>query len=197
MTTTIHRHQIINMLMQSFAQSERIQNMLRSRRPIHLRAFFEYIYTHVKRCGRIFLSTDQSTLLLFYQQSNQGQNWELIKAKLNLLLNHFSLVRLRETLATIKTVNAIRIAHAIRHGDNDYLYVWFLAGKEKRQNYAGLYEAMEYLKVESKMNNLPIYIETAVHRMLPIYLRAGFKCYTETESNGQHIWFLKFGNYEK
>ncbi len=196
MVATMHKKMVIDMLIQSFAHNDRISTMLKSRHPRHLKAFFEYIYELIERRGRFFLSDNYSTLLLYYQKSQQKPSIGKTLANLKLLIHHLSWNRLWQTVRLSNRIKTIREAEAQKIGDQDYIYVWFLAGKENKHNYAGLYESMEHLKVESIMQGLPIYIETTVPRMVPIYERAGFKCYKQAGLGGQQIWFLKYGRNE-
>jgi len=195
MVQTIQKQQVISMLKSSFAQSDRIRSMLRSSNEKHLQIFFDYIYVLVEQVGSIFVSDNQSTVLLYFQKSQQLHNWKTIKAVLRVLLLSLSWKKLKQTITINKAVKRVRRAAVERADEKDYLYVWFLAGREMKSNYAGLYEAMEHLKIESLFSNLPIYIETTVPRMLAIYKRAGFKFYAEENYGDQIIWFGKYSSH--
>lgn len=78
-----------------------------------------------------------------------------------------------------------------RPHDGNYLYFWFFGvagggGSAARELGMGILEEADRL-------NLPVYLETALPRMKPIYERFGFTTYHSWEENEKDImfWFLK------
>ena len=197
MVRTIQKNLVISLLSNSFADSHRIISMLRSSQRKHLLNFFNYIYVFVEQFGQIFISQNQSTVLLYFQYGKRGSNLKTLYAKAKLLLFSLSVKNLVGTLKFNAFVTRTRTKAAHAMGDSDYIYVWFLAGKEQARSYSGLYEAMEYLKLQYHFNGVPIYIETVVPRMVAIYQRAGFKFYAQEAYGNQLIWFAKYEGYEK
>jgi len=78
-----------------------------------------------------------------------------------------------------------------RPQDGNYLYFWFFGvakggGRAAHELGIGMFEEADRLK-------LPIYLETALSRMKPVYERYGFKTYHfwEEKQNDIRFWFLK------
>ena len=195
MVHAIQKHQILDLLVASFADNSRLLTMLRSAQHKHLQVLFNYIYVMVEQCGQIFVSNAASTILLYFQHSKRRHSLKSGLALLRFVLLSLSWRNLLETIRVNKSIKKTRETYALSFGDQDYYYVWFLAGKESRRSYSGLYEAMEHLKVESLFTGLPIYIETTVPRMISIYERAGFHFYAKEACGNQFVWFGKYAGH--
>lgn len=180
----------MTMLMGSFADSERILSILRSSKEQHLAQFFNYIYVLAEQVGKVVFNRQGTAVMLLFTQNNLKHNARSIRALIGFLLFGISWMRIMQTVRNNRQVKMVRRYHAKKMGDEDYIYVWFLAGKEEG-NYKGLLEIVEILQEESCRLGLPVYIETAVQRMIPIYKRAGFRCYNERPVGEQIIWFGK------
>lgn len=197
MVPVIQKRQVVEMLMTSFAGNVRMLSMLRSSHQKHLNIFFDYIYVFVDQIGQIFISGKKSTVLLYFQKSKQKHNAKTYSALLRLFFFSISWKNILQTLTVNRAIAQTRTCEAMASGDRDYLYVWFLAGRDHSAGYRGLYEAMKHLKKVSLEAQLSVYIETTVPRMLPIYRRAGFRFYKEAVCGNQLVWFAKYQNDEK
>lgn len=195
MVQAIQKHQVLNLLVASFADNSRMLTMLRSAQRKHLQVLFNYIYVLVEQSGQIFVSNTASTVLLYFQQSKRRHCLKSVLAFLKFVLFSLSWKNLRGNIKVNKLIKKIRQSHAIAFEDHDYYYVWFLAGKESTRSYSGMYEAMEHLKIESLFTGLPIYIETTVPRMISIYERAGFHFYAKENCGNQIVWFGKYQSH--
>lgn len=78
-----------------------------------------------------------------------------------------------------------------RPGDGNYLYFWFF-GVAKGGGNAALELGKGILREADRLN-LPVYLETALPRMKPLYERYGFTTYHYWEEKEKDIifWFLK------
>ena len=78
-----------------------------------------------------------------------------------------------------------------RPASGNYLYYWFLDARPGERS-AALEMGKEMLEIADNMN-LPIYLETAVERIKPVYERYGFETfhYWEIKEKSIQFWFLK------
>lgn len=181
---------MISMLMNSFAHSERILSILRSSKESHLSRFFNYIYVLAEQVGKIVVNGQGTTAMIYFTHKRLRHDARSFLAFIRFLLFGISWRRILKTHFNNRNVKMVRAYHAEKFGDTNYIYVWFLAGL-KKGSYASLVEMIDELRKESSRLGLPIYLETAVDRMVPIYERAGFVCYNRRPVGDQIIWFGK------
>lgn len=156
-----------------------------------IEAVISYCYFMVKKIGGIFRSKDQSTFLLFYRKS---EHYFSFRDGLHYLYLAFFVIgvnRIGRVLKREKLIQKIRALQIQKHGDRDFLYVWFLAQKKNYNGLDGLMEAKEYITSKGAKLNLPIYMETTEERLVPIYERFGFEFYDyrEDDSIDLKVWF--------
>lgn len=197
MVQTNQKQLVINMLIRSFQTSDRILSLSRSSHRKHLETFFNYTYVFARQIGHVFVSPSKNNVILYFQKSKKQHTILSLIALLRLILFGISWRKMLQIIKTQKTINSIRNTAAKTMGDSDYIYIWFLARGEKAGGFLELLEPMKHLKIQSKKLKLPLYLETTVPRMVPIYQKAGYQFYNSTTINDLTIWFGKNDNYEK
>lgn len=184
--------QIIDLLVDSFKNNRRILSMLRIQDRKNLRAFLSYCYHYTKEVGHIYYSAEGNTAILYIQNSRQKPMYYFTMWLMKLVIFSFNWSKLISTIKTNKAVKKIRAAAAEKFGDSDFLYVWFMAGKNPKGGMKGLLKVKDKILSESHKRKLPIYIETTVERLVPIYESAGFKFYHKHELGNINIHFAKY-----
>ena len=153
-----------------------------------------YSYFMVKKINGIFTSTGQQTWLLFYRKS---QYYFSLKDCLNYCFLAFYVIGFRRLLQVYlreRRVRNIRRQKIKNEGDDDYLYVWFMAQKRNCHSLKGLMEAKQFIIRRAATLHLPIYMETTEKRLVNIYKRIGFQfydCLIDREAN-LSIWFGRY-----
>ena len=184
--------QIIDLLVDSFKSNRRILSMLRIPDRKNLRAFLSYCYHYTKEVGHIYYSAEGNTAILYIQNSRQKPMYYFTMWLMKLVVFSFNWSKLIYTIHTNRTVKKIRAAAAEKFGDKDFLYVWFMAGKNPKGGMRGLLKVKDKILSESNKRKLPIYIETTVERLVPIYESAGFKFYHKHKLGDINIHFAKY-----
>lgn len=193
---TNKRSDIIDMLVNSFSKNERIASILRSSQPKHLRKLFNYVYRIVDHIGEVYISPQASNVILYFQNSKKSQSLQSLVALLQLLLS-INWKKIKATLYINKSIKSIRERAAKASNIQDYIYIWFLASADKSGGYAGLLHIKNHIREISQKSRLPIFIETTVPRMVPIYQKAGFMFYETKKVGTLNVWFAKYDSNEK
>jgi len=191
MNQVLSKREVIQMLSTSFCKNQRILSFINSACSKHLRNFFNYVYITTEQTGNIFISKNNSNVLLYVKKSNKKTKIKSILALIRLLVLSASRTHLLSALKINKEVKKIRNTEALQCCHSDYFYIWFLAGNISKRGLSGLYDIKKHLTDISHKSQLPIYIETTVKRMLAIYERAGFSIYAKKQIGNQTIWFAK------
>lgn len=155
-----------------------------------------YCYHLAKRLQGFYTTSNNSTILLYYQKSAFKKS---VSDWMRYLQMAFFVIGPRRILHTYKReakVNAVRNSLTRKFKDKDFIYVWFMAQKDGNPSYKGLLESSNHVKQLSMERNLPIYMETTESRLLKIYERAGFVFYDVMEdvSSGLNIWFGRYSS---
>jgi len=189
---------IIKTLCGAFYENERMRTLIRKQNKafkLGLHVVITYCYFMVKKLRGVFLSSNQATVLLYYQKSQHYHTIRNCWHYLHIAFLAIGICRIGFALKREAIVKATRQAQLRLLGERDYLYIWFLAQKEARKDIKGLIEAKNQMLLEAEARQLPIYIETTEERLLPIYERIGFVFYDfkEDASIGLRVWFGRMG----
>ncbi len=186
--TQQNRVLIIDLLSRVFMDNPRVLRTVRDGdKEKRLRIMTEYAYDLVSKHDGVFLSSDQSTAMLYYRK--KGFRKDL-----------YDLYRYaRMFLLCIKPLKAPEIQKRENHIESlrlqgiDYIYVWLLGHNPEVRGLRGLAEIRDHLDRESARLNLPILIETTVERNLKLYRYVGFEIYHHwyDEKEDLNVWFLK------
>lgn len=200
-TTLQHDRMIINLLVDAFQDNQRIQSILRIPNRKNLSAFFSYCYHYTKEVGHIYYSKEGNTAILYIQNSKKKALYFFHMWMMKLIVFSFNWSKLISTMRTNRVVNKIRANAAKQFGEHDFLYVWFMGGKNHNANnlsgMKGMLKVKDKILLESKKRNLPIYIETTIDRMVPIYESHGFKFYHKETIGDITIHFAKNNHHGK
>ncbi len=192
--TDIFDQFIIRNLGKAFQHNDRIRSMVNKNYPDFIggiKLIISYCYLIVKKGGNIHISQDSSTFLLYDQKSKREMTLSDFFRSCYLVLFVIGLRKLPQILKRERLVNSVRGEMLKKLNHTDYLYVWFLAQKKEVNNLKGLIEAKRHIFELSKTTNLPVFMETTVGRLVPLYERMGFHFYWKSQdpaSNGT-IWF--------
>lgn len=182
------KDRIVEIISKSFLDNPRLTSTLKkgnTEQRIRLMAL--YAYNFVKKRDGIFLTSDKSTLIMYYRKSQE-------KKDLNDLLSYYHMffrcIKLKEAWATYKREKYIRKQ---RLDLDDYIYVWVLAGLQGGKGLKPLAEIRDELFGLSRETQLPLIIETVMPKVLNLYKYVGFEIYNEWQNEAENykLWFLK------
>jgi len=178
---------VIDMLSKAFLDNPRVlRTIKKGNTEKKLRIMTEYAYDLVNKYKGVFLSSDQSTAMLYYRRSEH-------KMSLYDFWRYF-----RMFMLCIKPTKAPSIQkrekyiESLRPQGIDYIYVWLLGNNPQIRGLKGLAEIRNHLDENSLKFNLPILIETTVERNLKLYQYVGFEIYHHwyDEKEDLNVWFL-------
>lgn len=183
------KSQTIDLVSTAFLNNPRIKSFvggdstsIRKVKPI-----IEYAYEIVDRLGGIYYSTNEKTVIFYYQKSQFNKTWKDTFNYLKIIFKSIGLNRILPIYFREQNVKGLRAQ------DKDYLYVWFLAQDKDYHKLDGLREVNNHLIQKSEALGLPILIETTDKRNLIMYKRVGFKVYNtwEDEENDLTVWYMR------
>ncbi len=190
---------IITHLAVAFQDNSRMRVLLGNRRAdfhkkiIHV---ISYCYFMVKKIGGLFISKDKNTYLLYYRKSKFYFSLKDCFYYLFLAVSIIGIKRLKKVYLREQRVKHTRKKEIERLGDQDYLYVWFMAQRKEHNSAKGLLEAKAFIIKQAQTLNLPIYIETTEKRLMFLYEKIGFEIYDclVEQDTGLRLWFGRWGD---
>ncbi len=193
---------IINHLATAFQDNSRMRVLLGKRRVdfykkiIHV---ISYCYFMVKKIGGLFISKDQNTYLFYYKKSKFYFSLKDCFNYVFLAIGIIGISRLKKVYSREQRVTNTRKKEIKKWGDQDYLYVWFMAQRKGCQSFKGLLEAKTFITTQAIKLGLPIYIETTEKRLVKLYEKMGFEIYDYLveEDTGLRLWFGRYDSKEE
>jgi len=181
---------ILHLLTETFLDNARMRTLIgenASNFKQKVRTIIEYTYSICKNIDGVFFSSNEKTVMLFYQKSE-------FKHRLRDYFNY-----LKIALFCVSPSNLVRAFKRerkitqLREQKDDYLYVWFLAQDKNYSSLDGLREAKHFLMNKVEALQLPILVETTDRRLLIIYKRLGFDIYRhwKDKKTDTDFWFAK------
>jgi hypothetical protein len=182
------KNRIIKIISKSFLDNPRIISTLKKgHTELRIKQMALYAYNFVKKRNGIFLTSDKSTILLYYRKNQEKKTFRDL---VNYYTMFFRCIKLSKAWETY-----IRERHIKKQRPDipDYIYVWILASIPGDQGLKPLAEVRDHLFGLSRETRLPLIIETAMPKVLNLYKYVGFEVYHEWYNQMQDfkIWFLK------
>jgi len=181
------RELVVDMLSKAFLDNPRVlKTIKKGNTEKKLRIMTEYAFDLVSKYNGVFLSSDNSTAMLYYRKKEHKMN----------LYDFWRYFRM--FMLCIKPSKALNIQkrekyiESLRPQGIDYIYVWLLGNNPQIRGLKGLAEIRNLLDEKSIEYNLPILIETTVERNLKLYQYVGFEIYHHwyDEHEDLNVWFL-------
>ncbi len=190
---TEREKKVVECLTQAFRDNERIQRLVGN--PFisvqsGIRSIMSYAYLMVKKADGFVEAPFQSTFLLFYRKSELTFTIGDRLRYFYLAIQVIGLMQVRKTFLRERKLKKIRSAEMARQGDEDFLYIWFLAQRKEEKSIKGLLEVKQHVINQSQKLGLPVYMETTEERLVAVYERYGFSFYHKLEeTTGVTTWF--------
>ena len=182
------KERIVEIISKSFHDNPRILSTLKKgNTEKKLKIMALYAYNFAKKRNGIFLTSDQSTLLMYYRKSQSKKSLSDILAYLNMF---FRCIKFSKAWSTLVRENYIKKQ---RPDIPEYIYVWILASIPGENGLKPLAEIRDHLFGLSRDTGLLLIIETAMEKVLKLYKYVGFEVYYEWYNSEQNfkLWFLK------
>jgi hypothetical protein len=174
---------VINALCNAFKHNERVHALVGEyanfKRGVQI--LITHCYFMVKKLDGVFVAKNEATVLLYYQNSSHYYTFKDALRYVYLGLRIIGVQQLKTVILREKHVKQKRAVELKKHGETDYLYVWFLGQTAEEKSVEGLFAAKKHIFERAKALKLPIYMETSNQRLLPIYKRIGFEFYDTLE----------------
>jgi len=178
---------IVDMLSEAFLDNPRVlRTVKKGNTEKKLMIMTEYAYDLVSKYNGVFLSSDQSTAMLYYRKSEHKMNlydfWRYFRMFI-LCIKPSKAPNIQKREKYIKSLRPPGI---------DFIYVWLLGNNPQIRGLKGLAEIRSLLDEKSLEYNLPILIETTVERNLKLYQYVGFEIYHHwyDAKEDLNVWFL-------
>ena len=150
-----------------------------------LRRFFRYCVTRASARHGVFLSSDQSAVVLAYDISSRCFNFYLLLQMVGLFFFVLGPISALRVLSCRKAIARKRPCLG--------LYVWFIASSFCSGNKSAMYELWRGLSDFSASTGLPMYAEALSYRNVRLYQLCGFEIYHKMSHPycDSTIYFLK------
>lgn len=147
----------------------------------------EYAYHLIDRLDGIYLSEDKTTVLFYYTKKQYNR---ILRDYLRYARMFLQAIRPSQYLPAIRREKQVA---RLRKDYEDYIYVWVLGSVPNNKSLRGLADIRDHLFGLSEKLQLPILIETTVHKVRKLYHYVGFEEYHkwEDKEGGLDVWFLE------
>ena len=183
------RKKVVDIIAESFEQNPSVnwaikQDKKRSKR---LRVLSEYAFNTILRRKGVYLSSDEEGVILFYKENAYKEGLADYIDQVKMAFGAVGLARVPLILRT----EAYK--KKIRPQDGEFIYCWFYGVKINSRGHGAAYEMKNYLADVADQLQLPVYIETSVHKNTIAYKRWGYETYHEwyLEEKNKTLWFMK------
>jgi hypothetical protein len=183
--TTSDKQKALKILVNAYFEAANVTWMLKKKSRKNLYTIFNLLFHEAKSKNGAYLSENETCVLFLYKQKEKYFSWIQIFRKLYIFLFVTGFAKGLQAIKFQKLVSAIR-----PHGG---LLGMALAIDEKPMTTATIFELKKSVFDLSKSENLPIYAETTVPRLLKLYQVLGFQVYHEMKHPYAEldVWFLK------
>lgn len=182
-----NKHIAIDIATQAFIDNPSMNWFLNKSENKHkaMKSLCEYCIDIAMKKSGAFITDDLCCICLI-NKSNARLSWLS-----ELRLNYFFIQRCCGWINLWQVLKRSKAMKKIR-GHEEHLYAFLLASNLKNGNQSVL-EAKSFMFEMSRQLQLPIYAETCLRKNKNIYLRYGFKPYTEWNipNSSTVLWFLK------
>jgi hypothetical protein len=137
--------------------------------------------------GEIFLSDDGKAVMLLFRWHKRKSTLYTLWLQICLIWRVIGLSRLPEMLRREHFIQQQRPAR------RPYLYCWFIGAHPCRESLESIHDLKSGLFKMSLDENLPVYIETTVEKLVPAYTRYGFEVFHvwKNQERDVTVWFMK------
>lgn len=180
---------VLDIISESFEHNPGVLSVVKQDKKIksRIRGLANYAYeTAIQREG-VFLSSDQTGVLISYRNQDKKEGLKDYYQQLLLVLNVtgiFSIPKLLKRESYMKS---------IRPQDSDFIYVWFYGVLSEGKGHSAAKELKNQLFKKAEKENLPLYLETTERKNRIVYERYGFEVYHswERKEEGITVWFMR------
>lgn len=176
---------VVNILTKSFVNDPHLKWMLaQSRNPNKLKILMSYMFHETIRIGNIYLTEDKTATALWKSEKQEKFTFEYVKRNLGFLFK-----------IGVKTVYRILSNEKYTHdqyptiGKYCQLYIIGVLPQSQGKGYAS--SLMNPVLEEMDQKSIPVYLETANAKNVPIYRKKGFTMYNTWFKKGLQLFYMR------
>jgi len=179
-----HKNLVVAILTQSFEHNPSVNYIIKQdrKRLERVMALMSYSFEICSLFGEVWLTDDLKGCALLLYPHKKRITFKSVYYDLVLILHSIGIGRIALAVDREGKIKKVR-------PDGPSVYLWFIGIKPDAQNKGLGSEFLKQVLVHARNLELPIYLETSVHKNLDWYKRFGFQVYNRL-SFGHTLHFL-------
>src|SRR3954447_20957535 len=185
----IHKQRVIELLAECIDKNKSVNWIVKQdkRRKERIRHLIDYAFDICIGAEQIYLTDDQNGVIISSMSDDKLPFLEEAWLTARFLINVTGIYGIGKALRREKYVTSFHPQ------DHEFIYIWFLAVDKSMQGRGIGAKMINVIIEKSKMENVPIYLETSEERNVKFYLKHGFEIHhvSEEERFGFKLYFLR------
>ena len=184
-TSAREQQKAIKIIADAYFEAANVTWLLKRKTKTNVKAIFKVLFQEAKSRNGAYMSDNEACVLFLYDQKVKVFSVKQFFRKLHVFLLVTGISNGIKALKFQKHVASIR--------PKEGLLGTVLGVEENQMTTATVFEMKRTVFDLSKVNNLPVYAETTVPRLLKLYKALGFEVYHEMNHPFAElqVWFLK------
>lgn len=176
---------ILEILTASFDANQSVNYIIRqdNKRNKRIRALMDYSFETCRRFGDVFISSDKNACALIVYPDKRKTTFQSISLDLKLIFQCVGFKNIKKTIRRESLIKKVQPKEAMA-------YLWFIGVNPTEQGKGVGSSLLAEILENSRIKNMPVYLETSTLSNLPWYKKFGFVVYHE-EDLGYKLYFLK------
>lgn len=186
------KSRVVEILVRSFESDPHTNWLVRADekgKDKRLKALMDFAFEDSILHDRVYLSNDRTGAALWKTGAAAGFSFARTLSQLRFAFA-FGLKRTRAVLAMEKYVKTFQ-------PPGNYLYLWFIGVLPAGRGIGIASELLDPVLEECSREGLPVYLQTANPKNVPLYEQKGFSEYhlwTPADDTGLRVWFMRKDN---
>jgi len=179
------KHLVVDILTKSFATNKSVNYIVKQEgnKLESIRYLMDYSFEVCNLFGEVFISEDRKACALILYPEQKKTTLKSVWLDIKLIFFCVGLQNIKKTLNREALIKKIQPKVPMT-------YLWFIGVHPEYQGQGSGTTLLNELIQNSKLKNLPVYLETSTIKNLPWYQKLGFTIYQELNL-GYTLYFLK------
>jgi GNAT superfamily N-acetyltransferase len=176
---------VVKIIMESFKNDPHINWLLeKSRYKNKLEVIANYVVDETYDVGNIYLTKDKMGVALWHSEKKENFSLRYIRRNLSFL---FKL----GISTVIRNLKSLKISHDHFPFNKPFCYLYLIGVVPEGQGKGIASKLMNPVLDECRLNNIPVFLETANHRNVEIYKKKRFVLIDCYQTNSTTIHYMK------
>jgi len=150
-----------------------------------LEVIVNYVVDETLCTGHIYFTNDKKAVVLWKNENQEKFSYQFIKRNLSFLFQ-------MGIKCVVKNLKMGNVSHTHFPKDSQYYYLYMIGVLNAEQGKGLASKLMNPILTDSKLKNVPVFLETANPRNVEIYKKKGFKIIDTFKEHNILINYMRF-----